>query len=44
MRTWQLRYCMAEYETCARYQLALEAKPIPATLLPNGKHLPAKKG
>lgn len=36
LRLWKERYCVSEYEQCARYQLALEGKSVPLTLLPNG--------
>ena len=41
---WKAMYCFAGYERCARYKLSLEAKPMPLTLLPNGKHLPTPSG
>ena len=34
-----LSYCEKKYDKCARYQLKLEGKEVPVTLLPNGDHL-----
>jgi hypothetical protein len=36
---WRNYYCDSHdhWLTCARYQLALEGKPVPISLLPNGK-------
>ncbi len=39
LRLWKQRYCLGEYEQCARYQLALEGKSVPLTLLPNGRRV-----
>ncbi len=39
LRLWKQRYCVSEYEQCARYQLALEGKSVPLTLLPNGRRV-----
>jgi hypothetical protein len=39
LKVWQKFFCDGKYQQCARYQLALEGKAIPLTLLPNGKHL-----
>jgi len=39
LRLWKQRYCIGEYEQCARYQLALEGKSVPLTLLPNGRRV-----
>ncbi len=39
LRLWKQRYCVAEFKQCARYQLALEGKSIPLTLLPNGRRV-----
>jgi hypothetical protein len=40
LRVWQLNYCEGDYTRCARYKQALCGERVPATLLPNGKHLP----
>jgi len=39
LRLWKKRYCVADYKQCARYQLALEGKSVPLSLLPNGKRV-----
>lgn len=39
LRLWKQRYCVNDYEKCARYQLALEGKSVPLALLPNGKRV-----
>ena len=36
LRTWQSRYCKADYEQCARHRLSVEGKPVPQNLMPNG--------
>jgi hypothetical protein len=42
LKIWQQRYCAHEtqHQRCARYQLATANEPVPATLLPNGEHIP----
>jgi len=42
LKVWQTYYCEAQFESCARYKLALEGRPVPQTLLPNGKELAAQ--
>lgn len=37
LKLWKQHYCEGLYDQCARYRLALEGKPVPLTLLPNGK-------
>lgn len=39
LKTWQIRYCDAEYETCARYQKASLGRPVDRNLMPNGHYL-----
>lgn len=39
LKTWQTRYCNAEYKNCARYQLASLGRPVARNLMPNGQHL-----
>lgn len=39
LRLWKQRYCMGDFEQCARYQLALEGKSVPLALLPNGRRV-----
>lgn len=38
---WKSRFCDTTdaYVDCARYQLSEAHRPVPATLLPNGKHI-----
>jgi hypothetical protein len=36
---WQVQFCDARYEDCARYQLAKAGTRVPPNLLPNGKTL-----
>ena len=36
---WKTLYCEAQFEACARYRLAQQGRPVPATLLPNGKDI-----
>ena len=37
LKLWKQHYCEGLFDQCARYQLALEGKAVPLTLLPNGK-------
>jgi len=39
LRTWQIRYCSAGYQECARFKLAEQNRPVPQSLMPNGQHL-----
>ena len=39
LKVWQTYYCEGQFASCARYRLALEGRPVPDTLLPNGKEL-----
>jgi acetolactate synthase regulatory subunit len=39
LKVWQVFYCEGDYEKCVRYQTAAEGRPVPVTLLPNGKEL-----
>jgi hypothetical protein len=43
LRTWQIRYCEADYRACARYLCAKKGESVPRTLLPNGRSLPIFK-
>lgn len=36
LKTWQLRYCQADFSECARYKLSCEGKRVPINLMPNG--------
>lgn len=44
LKTWQTRYCDAEYENCARFRLAATGRPVATNLMPNGQHLKLQKG
>ncbi len=37
LEIWKKHYCHGNNEDCARYKLAVQRKPVPLTLLPNGK-------
>jgi hypothetical protein len=39
LRTWQIRYCAADFSVCARFKLAQMGRPVPQSLMPNGQHL-----
>ncbi len=39
LNLWKKHYCDDKFDSCARYQLSMESKPVPLTLLPNGKQL-----
>lgn len=39
LNLWKKHFCDGAFNSCARYQLALNNKPVPLTLLPNGKQL-----
>jgi len=39
LKLWKQHYCEGNFEKCARYVLSKEGKPVPLTLLPNGKQL-----
>ncbi len=39
LKLWKQHYCEGNFEKCARYVLSTEGKPVPLTLLPNGKQL-----
>ncbi len=39
LRVWKTYYCEAQFESCARYRLSGEGRPVPRTLLPNGRDL-----
>ena len=42
LKVWQQHYCEGEYKKCVRFQSSLQGKPVPITLLPNGKVLQQK--
>lgn len=39
LNLWKKHFCEGDFGKCARYQLAQQGKPVPLTLLPNGKVL-----
>jgi ankyrin repeat protein len=39
LNLWKKHYCDGSFDSCARYQLSIESKTVPLTLLPNGKQL-----
>jgi len=39
LKLWKQHFCEGQYEKCARYALSKAGKPVPLTLLPNGKQL-----
>jgi len=36
LKTWQIRYCQADYHQCERYRRALLGQPVSPELMPNG--------
>ncbi|MFO0764913.1 MAG: hypothetical protein U0487_02600 [Patescibacteria group bacterium] len=42
-RIWKDNYCEGDFKKCARYQRSQEGKPVPNTLMPNGKELQLPK-
>lgn len=41
---WKGRYCDAEYERCARFEMASAGRPVPINLLPDGQLLKRSRG
>jgi len=41
IKLWKAHYCDSDYRRCARFQLSLQGKTVPITLLPNGKSIDA---
>ncbi len=39
IKLWKTHYCDSDYKRCARFALSLQGKPVPLTLLPNGKQI-----
>lgn len=39
LNVWKITYCEGEFEKCERFKLSSCGEKVPATLLPNGKHL-----
>jgi hypothetical protein len=46
LKTWQSRYCQADYVQCARHRLSQNGESVPQNLMPNGAllRLPPKVG
>jgi ankyrin repeat protein len=36
---WKTHFCDRDFKRCARYALSVQGKPVPLTLLPNGKQI-----
>lgn len=43
LKTWQVRYCSGEFETCERYKRTLRGLPVAPDLMPNGVTLGNRK-
>lgn len=43
LKVWKAFYCEGKNTECARYQMSLQGKSVPANLLPNGKTLELDK-
>lgn len=39
LRVWVAQYCESDFARCERLKLALQGKPVPRNLLPNGRML-----
>ena len=39
LKVWQTFYCSGDFSKCERYKKSVEGKPVPITMLPNGKDL-----
>jgi hypothetical protein len=44
LRTWQLRYCTADYTQCERFARTEKGQPVPPELMPNGTLLKRAPG
>ena len=40
LKTWQVRYCTADYTSCERFRRSQAGMSVPARMLPNGMNLP----
>lgn len=36
LKTWQIRYCNADFTTCERHRLSGAGRHVPQNLMPNG--------
>lgn len=43
LKTWQIRYCSGEFETCERYKRSQRGLPVAPDLMPNGVTLGNRK-
>lgn len=43
LKIWKSKYCESDYANCERFKLSCDARSVPLTLLPNGKHLDLPK-
>lgn len=43
LKVWKVSYCEGDFARCERFKLSCDAKPVPLTMLPNGKHLDLPK-
>lgn len=41
LHLWQTHYCHARFETCTLFKLAIQGRPVPGALLPNGQEMSA---
>jgi len=39
IKVWKTHFCDSDFKRCARFELSLQGKPVPLTLLPNGKQI-----
>lgn len=39
LNVWQTCYCLSRFESCARFTLAAQGRPVPPALLPNGNEM-----
>jgi hypothetical protein len=39
LRVWQSYYCEGDFNRCERWKLAAAGRPVPMSLLPNGRTL-----
>jgi hypothetical protein len=44
LRTWQLRYCTADYNQCERFNRTAKGLPVAPELMPNGTLLKRGSG